>query len=92
MEVHFYATLREIVGGKTVFFDLPSGTSARQLLLEVTNRFPVLKQKLLTDNGDLHNYVHYFINGRDVRYLDSGMDTVLQLDDLVSVFPAVGGG
>lgn len=92
MEVHFYATLRDIVGGKSVHFDLPPGMSARQLLLEITRKFPALQQKLINKNGDLHNYVHYFINGRDVRYLEAGMDTQLNPDDIVSVFPAVGGG
>ena len=92
MEVHFYATLRDIVGGKTVFFELPPGATARQLLLEVTKQFPVLQQKFYNNNGELHNYVHYFINGRDVRYLDAGMDTELDPSDNVSLFPAVGGG
>jgi molybdopterin synthase sulfur carrier subunit len=92
MEVHFYATLREIVGGKSKTFDLPPSASARQLLLEVTNRYPELHQKLINKNGDLYNYVHYFINGRDVRYLEAGMDTILNPDDVVSMFPAVGGG
>jgi sulfur-carrier protein len=92
MEVHFYATLRDIVGGKTVYFELPPGTSAGQLLLQVTNRYPLLQQKLIANNGELHNYVHYFINGRDVRYLDTGMNTILNPEDVVSLFPAVGGG
>jgi sulfur-carrier protein len=92
MEVHFYATLRDIVGGKTVYFDLPSGASAGQLLLEITNKYPVLHEKLIAQNGELHNFVHYFINGRDVRYLAAGMDTVLNPEDIVSLFPAVGGG
>jgi sulfur-carrier protein len=92
MEVHFYATLRDIVGGKTSRFDLPPDSSARLLLLEVIKRYPPLQQKLLASNGDLLNYVHYFINGRDVRYLETGIDTILKSDDVVSLFPAVGGG
>ena len=92
MEVHFYATLRDVVGGKTVSFDLPPAASAGHLLREVTNKYPLLQQKLIGDNGELHNYVHYFINGRDVRYLDAGMNTILKPDDVVSLFPAVGGG
>jgi sulfur-carrier protein len=92
MEVHFYATLRDVVGGKSVYFDLPPGASAGQLLLEVTNKYPLLHEKLISHNGELHNFVHYFINGRDVRYLEAGMDTILNPEDIVSLFPAVGGG
>jgi molybdopterin synthase sulfur carrier subunit len=92
MEVHFFATLRDLVGGKTVFFDLPPGVTALQLLNEITRRFPVLQQKLLNENGELHNYVHYFINGRDVRYLDTGMGSIIAPEDIINIFPAVGGG
>ena len=92
MEVHFFATLRDIVGGKTVSFDLPTDATALQLLNEITRRFPVLQSKLIDKNGNLHNYVHYFINGRDVRYLDEGMETILNPEDIINIFPAVGGG
>jgi molybdopterin synthase sulfur carrier subunit len=92
MEVHFFATLREIVGGKTVTMDVPTGATAFQLLAEITRRFPVLQPKLIDKDGNLHNYVHYFINGRDVRYLDEGMETKLNPEDIVNIFPAVGGG
>ena len=92
MEVHFYATLRDITGGRSVHFDLPPEATARQLLDEVIRKFPVLQTKMLDAKGELYNYVHYFINGRDVRYLETGMDTKLNPDDIVSMFPAVGGG
>ncbi len=92
MEVHFFATLRDIVGGKTVFFDVPTDATALQLINEITRIFPVLRQKLIDENGNLHNYVHYFINGRDVRYLDKGMETQLNPEDIINIFPAVGGG
>jgi molybdopterin converting factor small subunit len=71
---------------------LPPGATALQLLNEITRKYPVLQQKLLNKNGELHNYVHYFINGRDVRYLDNGMGTILAPDDIINIFPAVGGG
>ena len=92
MEVHFFATLRDITGSRSLHFDLPPGATARQLLEEVIAKFPILKQKMLDQDGNLHNYVHYFINGRDVRYLEKGMDTKLNPDDIVNLFPAVGGG
>lgn len=92
MEVHFFATLRDIVGGKIVFFDVPTNATVLQLLNEITRKFPVLQKKLLDEKGNLHNYVHFFINGRDVRYLDKGMETQLNPEDIINIFPAVGGG
>ena len=42
--------------------------------------------------GDLHGHIHFFVNGRDVPYLEHQIDTVLHPDDIISVFPPVGGG
>ena len=92
MEVHFYAMLRDIVGGKVVTtFDLPAGATVKQLLAAMIERFPALRDKLLDQNDQLYNYVNLFIDGRDVRYLQN-MDTILEPDQVIKVFPAVGGG
>jgi len=92
MDVKFYATLRDIVGGRSVHFDLPVNVTARDLLAAMFEKIPPLQKELVNDRGELHNYVHLFINGRDVRYMDTGMDTPIGANDVVSVFPAVGGG
>ena len=91
MEVHFFAMLRDIVGGKAVCFDLPTGATVRQLLDVMIERYPALRDKLLDENDQLYNYVNLFINGRDVRYLQN-MDTVLETGQDIKIFPAVGGG
>ncbi len=92
MKVTFFATLRQIVGGRTAEFDLPEDATVGQLLDEMIRVYPALRQELLNEQGELYPHVHYFINGRDVQYLDGGMDTPLKPDDIITVFPAVGGG
>ena len=92
MQVNFYATLRQIVGTKTVEFEVPEGATVRQLLEEVLRVYPALRRELIDDQGELFGYVHFFVNGRDVPYLKDQMETVLAADDVISVFPAVGGG
>ena len=92
MEVNFYATLRKIVGGKTVDFPIEDGATVQQLLNEIISRYPALAPELLNEQGALYGHVHMFINGRDTPFLEDGMDTELKPDDTVSVFPAVGGG
>lgn len=92
MRVNFYATLRQITGGKVVHVGRNDGTTIRDVLTEVMARFPPLKEELFNEHGDLHNYVHVFVNGRDVRYLDTLLDTPLKETDEVDLFPAVGGG
>lgn len=92
MRVSFYATLRQITGGKYVNVDWSDGTTIRQVLVELTTRFPALQAELFNDKGDLHNFVHVFINGRDIRYMPTLFETPVKQTDEIDLFPAVGGG
>lgn len=92
MKVNFYATLRQVVGEKTVDFDLENGCTVRQLVDEMIRSFPALRRELLDERGELYRHVHVFVNGRDASFLENGMDTILSPEDTVGVFPAVGGG
>lgn len=92
MEVKFYATLRRVVGGGSVSFDLPDGATVRQLLAEMVRRYPELRQEMLDENGELYRHVHIFVNSRDANHLEDGLDTPISKDDVLGVFPAVGGG
>ena len=92
MKVHFYATLRQIVGGKTVEYDLPPGGTLGGLVDAMIHRFPDLRRELLDEDGKLYQHVHVFVNGRDAPYLEDQLQYVLHPDDVVNIFPAVGGG
>jgi molybdopterin synthase sulfur carrier subunit len=92
MRVDFYATLRQIVGTKTVDFPLPDGSTIGHLLEEVFNRYPAMRSELLDDEGQLHGHVLVLVNGRGVSYLENTLNTVIHIDDTISIFPAVGGG
>ncbi|MEJ2599745.1 MAG: MoaD/ThiS family protein [Anaerolineales bacterium] len=92
MEVNFYATLRRVVGAKSVEFDLDAGATIAQLLEEMLLRYPALRHELFDEQGQLYQHVHIFVNGRDVSFLQLGMDTPLSERDAIGVFPAVGGG
>ncbi len=92
MEVNFFATLRPIVGGKTVSFDLAEGVTVRELLDTMVTRYPPLREQLLDADGNLYAHVHIFVNGRDAPRLAQGMDTPLTHQDKLDVFPAVAGG
>ena len=92
MRVDFYATLRQIIGTKTVDFPLPDGSTIDHLLEEVFIRYPAMRSELLDDEGQLHGHIHVIINGRNVPFLENGLDTILSPGDRISIFPAVGGG
>lgn len=92
MKVNFYATLRQIVGQKTLELDYDHAVTIRQLLDEVIRRYPLIRRELFDENGELYRHVHVLVNGRDTPYLDNALDTLVNPDDTISVFPAVGGG
>jgi molybdopterin synthase sulfur carrier subunit len=92
MKINFYATLRAIVGQKTVDLSLPQGSTVQHLIDLIVGTYPGLRPELLDEAGRLYPHVHVFINGRDAPYLDQAFATPVQMEDTVSVFPAVGGG
>lgn len=92
MRVNFFATLRDIAGGKTVEFDVDHGITAQELLDKIIERFPIMKKELLDNDGRMYGHVHFFINGRDVQFMDEEFQTKIMAEDTVNVFPAVGGG
>ena len=92
MKINFYATYRPIVGGKTIDFDVEHGINVHQLVDVIISRFPALQRELLDANGNLYSHVHIFVNGRDTYILENGLDTMIQADDTLHIFPPVGGG
>jgi LAO/AO transport system kinase len=92
VQVDFYATLRLVVGTKTVDVSLPEGATVRDLLDAIVQRFPPLAKNLLDKAGRLSSNVNVFIDGRGAPYLENGLDTVLRADQKVDIFPAVAGG
>lgn len=92
MKIHFYATLREIAGGKTIEFPLEHGVTAKEVLAAIIAKFPAMEKELLNEDGGLYGHVHFFVNGRDVQFTENELGTRIMAEDEISVFPAVGGG
>ena len=92
MKVNFFATLRTIVGKKTVEVDLAPRATARDLVDMVIRDYPALHTQLLDEKNEFSRHMKFFINGRDADYLEDKMKTVIQPDDKVDIFPPVGGG
>ena len=92
MQVNFYATLRQIVGQKTVEIDISEGETVRLLIDEILHLYPQLRNELLDEQGRLYGHVHVLVNGRDAQFLENALETKIKLDDSISVFPAIGGG
>lgn len=92
MQVNFYATLRAIVGKKTIEIDAHPNMTAMEVVNKVVELFPALERELLDAERRFHRHMKFFINGREAEWLDDKMDTVIQAGDKIDIFPQVGGG
>lgn len=92
MKVNLFANYRQIAGSKSVLLDLPAGSSVREALAKLVERFPAMSPQLFDETGELQAHVHIFVNGRDILYLEHGPETPLQAEDKLDIFPPVAGG
>ena len=92
MKVHFYATLRAIIGQKTVEVDMPQNTTAMQLAEMVSDKYPALRAELLDAENRFQAHMKFFINGREAVYLEDKFETIIKPEDKIDIFPPVGGG
>lgn len=91
MEIKIYATLRDVVGASSICLDDRPEMTVGQILEAICAQYPDLRSKLTLGADKLHSAVHILVNGRDMRYLN-GLETVVTLEDVVRIFPPVGGG
>jgi molybdopterin converting factor small subunit len=66
------------------------GTTVRELLDDLMERFPELRRQLVEDD-DLAPFVNVYVEGEDVRTRD-GLETEVPTDTTVILLPALAGG
>jgi cysteine synthase/molybdopterin converting factor small subunit len=81
-------TLRAEAGGEREV--QASGGSVRELLEDVTSRFPALRDRIWED-GEVADFVNVYLDGEDIRTLD-GVDTQVREGATVILLPAMAGG
>lgn len=67
------------------------GSTVGELLGALTERYPALRDQLLTSDGGLNRFVNVYVNGSDVRYLQE-LATPVGATDTVILLPAMAGG
>ena len=81
-------TLRSEVGGER---QVPaSGETVRELIDDLTSRFPGLRTQLVEDD-DIAPFVNVYVEGEDVRTRD-GLETEVRPGSTVILLPAMAGG
>jgi MoaD family protein len=91
MRIKLFATLRDMVGAKTLDIPLAHSGTISDLLDAIGAAHPALKTKMVDEHGHLNGVVHILVNGRNTMWLD-GMDTVVHTDDDIALIPPAAGG
>jgi molybdopterin synthase sulfur carrier subunit len=89
VKVKLFANLREIAQTSSLSL---TGDSVKDVLLSLTEQYPAIKE-LIFEAGDakLCGYINVFLNGNNIKYME-GLDTILNDDDELGIFPPVSGG
>lgn len=90
MEVRFYATLRPLVGGRSVAVDDPPATIG-ELLERICAEHDGLRDRIFDGQGRVREYVAVMIDGRDIRHVE-GLQSRLPPGGEIDIFPPVAGG
>lgn len=92
MRVEFYGTYRMLVGDRTIEVELDGILTVRELLQKVCTRIPALQDALFNKHGDLYAYIPVYVNGRNPRLLDNGLNTPVWPEDVLSLFSPISSG
>lgn len=87
LQLRFFATFREAAGSKTVEREIAEGSTVGEVLADLQAEYGID----LLEDGAVRPQVNVLLNGRDITHED-GIESVLEPDDTLSVFPPVAGG
>ncbi len=68
-----------------------SGSNLRELLDDLSSRFPGLGRQVFEDGGEIAPFVNVYVDSEDVRTLQ-GLDTPISESSTVILLPAMAGG
>jgi molybdopterin converting factor small subunit len=92
MQAKFYANMRTIVGETSLTIKDGEVDSFRKLIVFLIELYPHIKLHLLDSNGDLRPDVPVYVDGRNPRLTQLGIDAPLKPDSIVSFFSPISSG
>ncbi|WP_268878242.1 ubiquitin-like small modifier protein 1 [Methanofollis fontis] len=85
-----FATFRKVLSVEQDV-DLPDGSTVGDLVVMLTVAHAGLTDALFSAPGVLRDHVNILRNGRNIHF-EEGLGTLLRNNDVVALFPPVGGG
>lgn len=89
LQLRFFATFREAVGTKTISREYDAETVG-DVVAALESEFEGLEGQILEGDA-IRPQVNVLLNGSDVEHIQ-GLDTPIDADDTLSIFPPVAGG
>jgi molybdopterin converting factor small subunit len=92
MQARFYANMRTIMGMSSLGINDAHVDSFRKLIAMLVEKYPQARFHLLDPNGDLRQDVPVYVDGRNPRLTQLGIDAPLKPDSVVSFFSPISSG
>ncbi|AKH98383.1 ubiquitin-like small modifier protein 1 [Halanaeroarchaeum sulfurireducens] len=92
MQVKLFADLAEAAGEKRVDLDLDGDATVGEAVDALVDAYPGLAERVLADDGALVDRVNVLRNGENVFAAADGLETPIDGDDELALFPPVSGG
>ena len=64
--------------------------TVNEIFNQLEDRFPGIRKKLCGRNGDLHRFIHVYVDGENIRFLNS-LQTVVQDRAVVAIVTTIAG-
>lgn len=68
-----------------------SGSTVAAVVESLEQKCPGIKERLCDEQGRVRRFVNLYVNGDDIRFLNS-IDTPVKDGDEISIVPAIAGG
>lgn len=91
VSVRIPTILRTYTGGEANVEVDPSEATLGGVIDTLEASYPGIKQRLVSDTGEMRRFINFYINDDDVRFLE-GLATPTPDGVQISIVPAVAGG
>ena len=68
-----------------------NGSTVGEVILNLTNKYPSLKDRLYDEAGALRRYINIYMGDEDIRFMDY-LETKVEASTELSLVPAIAGG
>jgi molybdopterin converting factor small subunit len=92
IKIVFYGTYRLVTNRTSIVLALTPGSTLQDIIHEIITLYPNLGEELFDKTGHLFPYIPLFLNGRNPRLLEQGMQTTVLPGDVLSIFSPIASG